>query len=141
MTRDEITALFERRHQAWNRLDAAALAADFAADSVVDSPLAGGAASGRDAIEKLYRTYFAAFTDFRLEADELLIDGDRAALLGRVSGTDTGGFMGMAPTGRPLKFQVALFHTLRDGQIVRERRVYDFTGVLIQVGLLKAKPV
>ena len=28
----------------------------------------------------------------------LLIDGDRVALLLRVSGTDTGGFMGMPPT-------------------------------------------
>jgi hypothetical protein len=32
------------------------------------------------------------------------------------------------------------FYELRDGLIVRERRVYDFTGVLVQVGLLKAKP-
>jgi steroid delta-isomerase-like uncharacterized protein len=141
MTRAEITALFEQRQQAWNRLDAASLAADFADDSIVDSPLAGGSTSGREAIEKLYRTYFAAFSDFKLEREELLIDGDEVALLGRVSGTDTGGFMGMSPTGRPLNFQVALFHSLRDGRIVRERRVYDFTGVLIQVGLLKAKPV
>jgi len=47
----------------------------------------------------------------------------------------------MAPTHRKVSIRVALFYTLRDGQIVRERRVYDFTGVLIQVGLLKAKPV
>ncbi|MGH9146149.1 MAG: hypothetical protein ACRD1Q_05525 [Vicinamibacterales bacterium] len=31
-------------------------------------------------------------------------------------------------------------YVLRDGQIVHERRIYDFTGILIQVGLLKAKP-
>ena len=29
---------------------------------------------------------------------------------------------------------------LRDGHIVHERRIYDFTGILVQVGLLKAKP-
>jgi hypothetical protein len=35
-----------------------------------------------------------------------------------------------------------LFHTIGgNGRIIRERRVYDFTGLLIQVGLLKAKPV
>jgi hypothetical protein len=28
-----------------------------------------------------------------------------------------------------------------DHQIVHERRVYDFTGLLIQIGVLKAKPV
>jgi hypothetical protein len=32
-------------------------------------------------------------------------------------------------------------YELKDGKIVHERRVYDFTGLLIQTGLLKAKPI
>jgi len=31
-------------------------------------------------------------------------------------------------------------YDLRDGRIAHERRIYDFTGLLIQAGLLKAKP-
>jgi uncharacterized protein (TIGR02246 family) len=141
MTRDEIHALFARRQQAWATLDAAALARDYADDATVDSPLAGGSATGREAIEKLYATYFAAFPDFKFEQEVLLIDGDSVAQMGRVSGTDNGGFMGMAPTRRKITFQVALFHTMGERHIAHERRVYDFTGLLIQVGLLKAKPV
>ena len=141
MTHEEITAFFGRRQQAWQRLDAAALAADFTDDATVESPLAGGAASGRDAIEKLYATYFAAFPDFKMEQELLLIDGDNVAQLVQVTGTDSGGFMGMAPTRRKITFRCGLFHLMRDGQVTRERRVYDFTGLLIQVGLLKAKPV
>ena len=141
MTREEITQLFARRRQAWDMLDAAALAADYSDDATVDSPLAGGSATGREAIERVYLTYFAAFPDFKFEQDLLLIDGEQAAQLGRVTGTDNGGFMGMAPTRRRITFRVAVFHTLRDGVIVRERRIYDFTGLLIQVGLLKAKPI
>jgi hypothetical protein len=30
--------------------------------------------------------------------------------------------------------------TLDDGRIVHERRLYDFTGMLMQIGVLKAKP-
>jgi len=141
MTRDHIVALFARRQQAWDRLDAAALAADFTDDATVESPLAGGSASGRDAIEKLYATYFAAFPDFKMEQELLVIDGDSVAQLVQVTGTDSGGFMGMAPTHRKITFRCGLFHLMRDGQVTRERRVYDFTGLLIQVGLLKAKPV
>jgi uncharacterized protein (TIGR02246 family) len=142
MTRDEIAALFARRQQTWGRLDAEALATDYSDDATVESPLAGGSASGRDAIERLYVTYFAAFPDFKIDQEILLIDGDNAAQLCRATGTDNGGFMGMAPTRRKITFRVGLFHTLDSGgQIVRERRVYDFTGLLIQVGLLKAKPV
>lgn len=141
MTREEITAFFAKRQTAWDRLDAAALATDYSDDANVESPLAGGSATGRDAIERLYATYFAAFPDFKVEQEALLIDGDDVALLCRVTGTDSGGFMGMAPTRRKITFRCGLFYTLADRRITRERRVYDFTGVLIQVGLLKAKPV
>jgi hypothetical protein len=30
---------------------------------------------------------------------------------------------------------------MRDGQIAHERRVYDFTGFLLEIGVLKAKPL
>jgi hypothetical protein len=30
--------------------------------------------------------------------------------------------------------------TLKGGKIQHERRIYDFTGLLIQIGVLKAKP-
>ena len=97
--------------------------------------------AGRDAVQRLYEAYFRAFPDLKLRQEALLIDGHRAVILGRISGTDTGGFMGMAPSGRIVTAPVALFYELRDGLIVRERRIYDFTGVLVQVGLLKAKPI
>ena len=141
MTRDEISALFARRQQAWETLDAVALAADYADDAMVESPLAGGSATGRDAIEKLYVTYFAAFPDLKFDYEMVLIDGEDVAQLFRVTGTDSGGFMGMAPTHRKITFRCGFFYTVRDGRIRHERRVYDFTGLLIQVGLLKAKPV
>lgn len=141
MTRDEILALFTRRQQAWDRLDAVGLAADYAEDATVDSPLAGGSATGREAIERLYLTYFAAFPDMKLDHEMLVIDGHEVAELVRATGTDNGGFMGMAPTHRRIMFRCAFFHTVRDGHIARDRRVYDFTGLLVQVGLLKAKPV
>ena len=67
----------------------------------MESPLAGGSATGREAIEKLYATYFRAFTDFKLEQRDLLIDRDRAALFAWISGTDRGGFMGMDRPAAP----------------------------------------
>jgi hypothetical protein len=33
------------------------------------------------------------------------------------------------------------FYRLENGRIVHERRIYDFTGLLLQIGVLKAKPV
>lgn len=140
MSRDEIEAFIDRRLRAWNARDAHALALDHTEDGVVESPLAGGNTTGREAIERLYATYFRAFPDFKLEKRDVLIDGDRVALFAWISGTDRGGFMGMDPTGRAVKISIAFLYQLRDGEIVGEYRIYDFTGLLIQIGMLKAKP-
>jgi predicted ester cyclase len=88
----------------------------------------------------VYATYFRAFTDFHLDQEAVLIDGDRVAIFATASGTDHGGFMGMPPTGRAVKVPIVFLYELRDGLIVRDRRVYDFTSVLLQIGILKAKP-
>jgi predicted ester cyclase len=70
-----------------------------------------------------------------------VIDGERAVWIGEVHGTDTGGFMGLAATGKPFQLPIVMVCTLKDGVIVREQRIYDFTGMLVQIGLLKAKPL
>ncbi len=141
MSRDEIEALVARRQLAWDAHDAHALTEDHADDCVVESPLGGGPTKGREAIERLYATYFRAFTDLKLEGQELLIDAQRVALFATVSGTDHGGFMGMPPTRRAVRISVVFLYEFANGKIARERRVYDFTGLLVQVGVLKAKPV
>jgi steroid delta-isomerase-like uncharacterized protein len=140
MTRDEILAMFARRHDALNRLDAAALASDCAEDCVAESPFAGGTAVGREAVGRVNEAFFRAFSDLTFRQELLVIDGDNVAWLVSAAGTHTGLFVGMAPTGRPVNFRLAIFYELRDGLIVRERRIYDFTGVLIQVGALRVKP-
>ena len=57
------------------------------------------------------------------------------------AGTNTGGFMNMAPTGKHFRFAAVLICTMRDGQIAHEKRIYDFTGFLLEIGVLKAKPI
>jgi predicted ester cyclase len=58
-----------------------------------------------------------------------------------VSGTDTGGFMNLPPTGKRFGFPLVLIYRLKNGLIVHQQSVYDFTGWLMQVGVLKAKPL
>lgn len=140
MTREEIAALFARRQQAHERLDAAALAADYSDDCVVETPWAGAPLIGRAANERAFRTIFTAFPDLNRRTEGLLIDGDLVAEFGTSSGTDTGGFLELEPTGKAFRIPIVFLYTLKDRQIVRERRIYDYTGMLVQVGILKVKP-
>ena len=139
MTREEVLALFTRREAAWRAHDAASLAADHAPHGVVLSPT-GGVLEGREEIERVYRVWFTAFPDLTFDSTDVLVDGDRAVLVATVTGTHDGDFFGLPASGRRVNAVCALIYTLRDGVITHERRVLDFTGVLIQVGVLKAKP-
>jgi steroid delta-isomerase-like uncharacterized protein len=140
MPRDEVLALFARRQKAIERFDASALARDHSEDGIVDSPAAGGTVNGRAAIEVTYQTFFDAFPDLKSETEDLVIDGNRVAWFFKASGTQRGVFMGVPPTGKAFSVPMVFYSVLRDGKIAHERRIYDFTGILVQVGLLKAKP-
>jgi steroid delta-isomerase-like uncharacterized protein len=140
MTRDDILALFERRQEAWRRLDSIALAADHSEHCTMLSPMAGSV-RGRSAIKQVYDAWFAAFPDFALHEQQLVIDGNRVVEIAMVSGTDTGGFMGLPATGKPFRVPAAYIYTLADGHIAHFQTIYDFAGVLIQIGMLRAKPV
>jgi steroid delta-isomerase-like uncharacterized protein len=139
MTREEIVALFARRQLAVDRRDADALAALHAEDSVVESLMAG-TVTGRAAIADVYQAWFTAFPDVVMTIGDLVIDGDRVVLLNNVVGTDIGGFMGLPPTGRAFRVSIVHIYTLSGSEIQHERRIYDFTGLLMQIGVLKARP-
>jgi len=133
MTPEAIRAMFARRERTWALHDASSLTADFAEDCVLESPTAG-TVFGRCAVEKVYQHYFAAFPDLTLHTQDLLIIGDRVVQTAIVNGTDTGGFLGQAPTGKPFRITGVFIFTLRADQIVHERRVTDRGGLLLQLG-------
>lgn len=139
MTQDEIAAMFARRVEAYENLDAAALAADYADDARIDSPVTG--AHGKADAERNLRVVFDAFLDLKMTFEPPIIDGRHVALFATAEGTNIGGLMGLAPSGRHFKLTTAFFCELKDGKIVREQRIYDFTGLLVQIGVLKAKPI
>ena len=138
MTREQIVALAGTMQRAWAQRDAAALAATHAEDSVVHSPMFGEV-RGRADIERSYQELFRAFADWNFEPQDLLIDGNRAAQVFMVSATHTSEMFGLAATHRKFRIQGVLIFELRDGRIQAERRLYDFTSLLIQVGVVKAK--
>jgi steroid delta-isomerase-like uncharacterized protein len=139
LTRDELTTLFERRQEAFDNLDADALVRDYADGCVVESPVAG-TLRGAAAVDRARRAWFDAFPDIKYRTDRLIVDGTHVVQLLTLEGTDIGGFMGLEPSGKSFKAPAVFVYEFRDRKIARETRIYDFTGVLVQIGLLKAKP-
>lgn len=139
MTRDEIGALFDRRADAWRRRDVDALAASHAEHSTVVSPIFT-TVSGRDQIAETYRALFRAFPDWEYLGEDLIVDGSRVAQPFTVHATHSGEFMGLAGSGRRFTIQGVLLFEVEDGLVLAERRIYDFTGLLVQLGVLRSRP-
>jgi predicted ester cyclase len=138
MTREEIVAFFKRRQDAYEDLDAKTLAQDYTDASIIESPSAG-VHTGRDA-EKALGAMFDAFLDLTMSVDDLVIDGDVVVTILSAEGTHMRELLGFEPTGKRFQLSGAFVHRLKDRKIIHERRIYDFTGMLVQIGVLKAKP-
>src|SRR5512140_2730132 len=139
MTRQEILAFFADRQARWDAHDAPALAADHAETGTVQSPM-HGTRRGRHAITGSYSALFEAFPDWRFVSEELIIDGDHVAQPFAAEATHVGDFMGLAGTNRRFRVQGVRVYELADGLIQSERRYYDFTSLLLQIGVLRGKP-
>ncbi len=139
MTREQISAFFAERKQSWVAREAKALAGGHHAHGTLDSPMFGRL-EGREAIRKSYETLFAIFPDWDYQGEALLIDGSRVAEPFMVDATHVGTFMGFDGTNRKFRIQGVRLFTMEDGLVLHERRMYDFTGLLIQIGVIKGKP-
>ena len=91
-----------------------------------------GAAGVKAVVASLRR----AFSDFKLEIEDIVVVGDTVWTRNVATGTHDGPYMGHPPTGRG--FKVDVFDVLRisDGRLVEHWGVPDRLGVLRQLGLM-----
>ena len=140
MTRGDLQELIERHLGTWNRHDASALAVYHSLDGVVESPMYAKRV-GRPAIEEAYGAFFKSFPDASATLEGIVIDAPSAAISVTVQATHMDEFFGIAATNRRFEFRtVRLVRFDEAGLIAHERRIYDFTGLLVQIGVLRAKP-
>jgi steroid delta-isomerase-like uncharacterized protein len=139
MDRAELQAFADRYVETWQRRNPAALAQYHAADGVVESPMYQ-TRRGRAAIEEAYRAFFTSFPDATTAVEALVIDAPRLALFTTINATHVNEFFGLPGTNRHIEFRNARLLEIKDGLIKHERRIYDFTGLLVKVGVLRALP-
>lgn len=139
MTRAEIETLLRRHREGFALRDPSRLAALHLPGGTFESP-AVGLVSGRGAIEEVYRYWFAAFPDLELSWAPEVIEADRAMAFWTLTGTHSGSFFGLAGSGARVSTAGAAEFRFADGGMASVRHVFDFTGVLVAAGVLKAKP-
>jgi predicted ester cyclase len=82
------------------------------------------------------QSLLAGFPDIRFRIEDLLVEGDRVVVRWAWTGTHTGTFRGIAPTGRRVTTTGIVLYQLRDGKVVRNWLESDRLGVLQQLGVV-----
>jgi steroid delta-isomerase-like uncharacterized protein len=77
-----------------------------------------------------------AFPDLDRKVDDLVAEGDRVVARWSATGTQTGPFMGMPPSGKVATNSGITIFRISGGRIVEEWSESDMLGLLQQVGAL-----
>lgn len=134
--------IIRRQFDAFNHHDAAAFAACYAADAVIDDPQCPEPLKGTSAITKDIGDWFGSFPDVQARLTRTVIDGSAYAAEWSMTGTHRGPLVtpdGHVPaTGKPMQLSVVTIGRIgAGGRIVEERRSYDLAGVMNQLGLMQ----
>jgi steroid delta-isomerase-like uncharacterized protein len=133
--RDRAAEVNSATYAAWNAHDPDAVAAVFAEDAVVRDVGNPDEVRGRDAIRERAASLLGAFSDFHLERQELVIDGDRHADRWVATGTNDGELFGMPATGRTIRVEGCTFTRMGpDGLVAEDVHLWDLAGLMAQLG-------
>jgi ketosteroid isomerase-like protein len=111
------------------RRDISQLMNAYADEAVAVSPVFGEV-KGRAAIAATWETLFSTFADIAVEVSDVLLDGDRIAVLSTVATTDRMGWFGRPATGSPIGYRLVLLFTVAGDKIIHDERIYDSAGVV-----------
>ena len=105
---------------------------DFDGEDLSEAKHAGGLVDAARMIDYI----FNAFPDIEMQLLEWGGDGDNVFFFWRASGHHRGRLMNIPPTGKHCNFIGSTFFALKDGKIIRSRRIWDVATMLRQIGLL-----
>ena len=77
-----------------------------------------------------------AFPDIRHEEQAIISQGDMVVSIVNVTGTNTGNFFILPPTGNKVNYEVHIYRIGEDGKIVEHKAIRDDLTFLAQLGVV-----
>ena len=104
-----------------------------------DIPLTPNQKPGRDGAKPVIRAFAAAFPDMKITNHDMMGGEGRAGVRAEITGTHTGEWFGVAPTGKSFRMPLHEFHRIENGQLTHTWHLEDWFGWLSQVGAWPAE--
>src|SRR5829696_7147317 len=134
-TEDNKRAVLRWREELWNKRNPGVVEELAAPDYIGHMAGIPGPVRGREALRQLFAGWLAAF-DVRVTPEFLIAEGDMVAVRDANRAKHIGEFQGRPPTGQEVSGTSTDIYRIVDGRIVEQWFEADFTGMLLQLGLL-----
>jgi len=137
MSAKEIKALERHFFEEWNKGKAAAMAAidEFCATNLVFHRGTGEDIRGLKDFKQLMSKFYSAFPDNHFTIDDMVAEGDKAAVRYAITGTHKGEWRGVPPTNKKMTVSVIQIDRIAGGKLVEGWERYNTLGVMQQLGL------
>ena len=132
MSLEENKAIVRRFIEAYNKHDLSSIE-DFVAPDFVDHTHK----VGREGLKQLFAMAFKAFPDWHETIEDIIAEGDKVWVRAKSTGTHTGEFMGIAPTGKKLTTEMVDIYRIVNGKIVEYWEVRDGLDYNKQLGIIE----
>ena len=114
---------------------------EFMASDYVDAPNTPFELRGLESVKQYYADVYRGFPDFHVAIEDIITEGDKVWVLGKLTGIHTGEweFFGMtfAPTDKKLTWTAVNIFRIVDGKIVERKSVRDALDFLKQIGVIE----
>ena len=108
------------------------------APDYVNHNLSTPAVSGLEAFKQwagaVRTSWTKGFPDYRITIEDLVAEDDKVAKRWTFRGTNTGEFMGMAPTGKQVMMRAVTIYCFAGGKVQEIWWNYDAAGLMQQLG-------
>ena len=91
-------------------------------------------APGAEGVKEAFRRIRSGFPDLKLTPEAIYTDGDTVIARVRVTGTHTGEFSGIPPTGKSIDTAVIDIVRVEDGKAVERWGIFDVVKMMQQLG-------
>ncbi len=91
----------------------------------------------REGLKQLFNMGFTAFPDWHETIEDIIAEGDKVWIRAKSTGTHTGEFMGIAPTGKKLTTEMVDIYRIVDGKHIEGRFIVDQLDFLKQLGVIE----
>ncbi|MBI3860215.1 MAG: ester cyclase [Thaumarchaeota archaeon] len=92
--------------------------------------------SGLEAYKQACSMLRAGFPDLQVALEDIVAEGDKIAGRWTFRGTQTGDYMGIAATGKPMTWTATAIYRITDGKVAEVWDNEDFLGLMQQLGVI-----